>query len=230
MESYFTMRLVAPVATIRGPLVGDGRMPYQPIPSSSMLVGMIGAALGIERRQHSELQRLQDGIEVAWLVHRVPRNIVDYQTTALSRRHMAGPMWAHDGEGAWTERRTGGDASRTLVSERDLTCDVDLTAVVCWHIADPNAEMVLAALDIPAMPLSVGARWALPTQPVAGTIIDASSLEAAVEQVRTRSPAILCYVPIGHIAPAGMPVVAITASRDWRSRRHTGSILYRLEE
>jgi len=223
------MRMVAPIATIRGPVVGDGRMPSQSIPSSSMVVGMIGAALGIERHEHAALQRLQDGIEVAWLVHREARTVVDYQTTDLSRPHMVGPMWAHDGRCAWTEKRTGGDASRTLVSERDITCDVDITAVVGWDLDEPSAEAVLAALDTPVMPLSIGARWALPTQPVGGKIVNAPTLVTAVAEVRRELSAVRCYVPIGNVAAASTPVITTTASRDWLSRRHTGSILYRVE-
>jgi CRISPR system Cascade subunit CasD len=222
----FTMRLVAPIATIRGPVVGDGRFPAQPIPSSSMLVGMLGAALGVDRREHARLQRMQDAIEVAWLVHREPRTVTDYQTTDLSRSHMRGPMWACDGERAWTEQRAGGDALRTLVSERDLTCDVDLTAVIGWHLETPDAAALLAALDQPAMPLSIGARWALPTEPTAGEIVDAASLAEAVAIVREQHPAVRAYVPINARAPYDAPLVAVTASCDWRTRRHTGSAIY----
>jgi CRISPR system Cascade subunit CasD len=229
VRTFFTMRMTTPIAAIRGSVVGDGRIPSQPIPSPSMVVGMIGAALGIDRREHAALQRLQNGVEVAWLVHREPSIVVDYQTTDLSRPHMSGPMWAHDGQKVWTERRTGGNATRTLVSERDMTCDVDMTAVVDWFVGDPTAEAVLAALDTPAMPLSIGARWALPTQPIGGEVVKATTLEEAVAQVRVNLPGtVRSYIPVGHISPPGTFVVTITASRDWASRRHAGSSLYKL--
>jgi hypothetical protein len=191
-----------------------------------MVVGMIGAALGVDRREHAAMQRLQDNIEVGWLVHREPHNVVDYQTTDLSRSHMVGPMWASDGQRVWVEGRRGGKETRTLVSERDLTCDLNITAVVEWRLDAPGADAVLAALDEPAMPLSIGARWALPTEPVAGIIIEAASLTDAVANARATMAALRVYLPIGHVAPGDASVVAVTASRDWRSRRHTGSALY----
>ena len=199
------------------------RFPSQAIPSPSMLVGIIGAAMGVDRREHKEFQRLQDAVdEVAWLVHREPRTLVDYQTTDLSKPHMVGPMWAHDGVRAWAEERAGAIKTRTLVSERDIACDVDLTAIIGWSLDETDAGAVLAALDQPAMPLSIGARWALPSEPVAGEIVDAASLAEAAKVVRERWPA-LRFVPIRTAAPFDTPLVAVTASRDWRTRRHTGS-------
>jgi hypothetical protein len=243
MPKFFTMRLVAPIATIRGPIVGDARYPAQCIPSSSMVVGMIGAALGIERREHRTLQRIQDAIsEIAWLVHREPHIVADYQTTDLSKPHMRGPMWAHDPltNRVWTETRAGGDATRTLVSERDLTSDVDLTCIVSYEPEPdlPDPKTILAALDRPAMPLSIGARWALPAEPVAGSVIEGATtlVEAAshakatllaqgIRTLRVYLPARTTLTDVGH-AGHTTPLISITASRDWRTRRHVGSALY----
>src|SRR5689334_16191604 len=97
MPNLFTMRLAAPIASLSGPridMVGDSL----PIPTRSMITGIIGAALGISYDQPEVLQQLQDTMRLAVVVHRASTVIRDYQTVRMSLPHMTGPMWWNDGK------------------------------------------------------------------------------------------------------------------------------------
>jgi CRISPR-associated Cas5-like protein len=96
MTNLFTMRLAAPIVSLSGPridTVGDSL----PIPTRSMIAGIIGAALGISYNQSRLLQQLQDAIRLAVVVHRATV-IRDYQTVRMALPQMTGPMWWHNGE------------------------------------------------------------------------------------------------------------------------------------
>jgi CRISPR system Cascade subunit CasD len=231
MVSYITLRIASPMASLRGAVVGNN-VAAQPIPSPSMLVGLLGASLGIDRREGERLNRIQDSIEIGWLMHREPTIITDYQTADITSPHMTAtkesPMWAHDGKRLWTFVRGGGDSERK-VALRDITCDVDLTAVVQWTLSDPSADEVLAALRRPKMMLYIGSRWALPAHPVAGRVLEARTMKAALREAQGDLPVVRAYIPSPFGASLDTPIVSV-ATRDFKSRRFGGSFLYSVEK
>jgi CRISPR system Cascade subunit CasD len=229
--AYFTMRLVAPFATIRGPVVGDN-VSAQEIPGHSFLVGMIGCALGIPRTEGARLNAMVDGMDAAYLIHRDPRVMTDFQTADLGKPHMLAPMYVNDGTRLYAiDKRGGGDKTGKTVSLRDISCDVDMTAVIEWDLDHPNATEVLAALRRPRWALSIGARWCMPSEPVAGQIIDAGSIEEAVDAAteileQKKRPTLRKYMPVGYSTkPTADPLISV-ASRDFITRKHTGSYIY----
>lgn len=194
MVGFFTMRLVAPEATFRGLVVGEN-VAAQPIPSPSLLTGLIGAALGIRRHQGADLRAIQEAASIAWLVHREPVVISDFQTANLKSPHML-KAWENDGDTVRVVRRGGGDQDRKIAN-RDMTCEVDLTAIVGWKHPDLSAQAVLDALDQPVWHLSLGARTCLPSEPIGGEIVEAASLREATDRVAAACPGIAVYEPLG---------------------------------
>jgi len=97
MPELFTMRLAAPIASLSGARIDTGGDSL-PIPTRSMIAGIIGAALGIRYDQQQLLQQLQDTMRLGIVVHREGEVIRDYQTVRLGLPHMRGPMWWHDGQ------------------------------------------------------------------------------------------------------------------------------------
>src|SRR4051794_36383343 len=166
VAAYFTMRLVAPVASLQGSRI-DTLSDTLPIPTRSMVAGIIGAALGLGYREYDLLQNLQDAIRLGVVAHRAGVVELDFQTVRMGLPHMVGPMWWHDGQRLGAMERTGGDPERGLTGERPLTCDIDMSIIVELHDNRFAPKAILDALNTPAYPLGIGQRCCLPTEPVA---------------------------------------------------------------
>lgn len=224
MPRLFTMRLAAPIASLSGARI-DTSGDCLPIPTRSMIAGIIGAALGIGYDQPQILQQLQDTMRLAIVVHREGAVVRDYQTVRMGLPHMTGPMWWHDGKQLGVMEREGGDPERTITGERPLTCDYDATIIVELLSGAPfNTEKILNALRAPVYPLCVGQRSCIPSLPIAGKQLEAPTLADAVALVGTG----IRYLPVECAEPGsfGDIYVTIPSGRDWASRQHGGSDTY----
>jgi CRISPR system Cascade subunit CasD len=224
MARLFTMRLAAPIASLSGPridTVGDSL----PIPTRSMITGMIGAALGISYDQPQVLQQLQDAIRLAVVVHRAGTVIRDYQTVRMALPHMRGPMWWNDGKRLGVMERAGGEPDRTITGERPLTCDYDATVVVeLLQNAPFDVAQILDALRNPVFPLCIGQRSCIPSLPIAGQALTATELSGGVSMVGSG----ITYLPAECVQSGefGDLFVSIPAGREWSSRQFGGSDTY----
>jgi CRISPR system Cascade subunit CasD len=224
MSNLFTMRLAAPIVSLSGPridTVGDSL----PIPTRSMITGIIGAALGISYDQPKMLQQLQDAMRLAVVVHRAGTVIRDYQTVRMALPHMTGPMWWNDGKRLGVMERAGGEPDRTITGERPLTCDYDATVIVeLLHEAPFSVAQILNALCNPIFPLSIGQRSCIPSMPIAGKALEATELVEGLSMVETG----IVYLPAECTQPGkfGDLFVTIPAGREWMSREHGGSDTY----
>src|SRR5215472_15414197 len=224
MATLFTMRLAAPIASLSGPridTVGDSL----PVPTRSMITGIIGAALGISYDQPQVLQQLQDTMRLAVVVHRAGTVIRDYQTVRMALPHMRGPMWWNDGERLGVMERAGGEPDRTITGERPLTCDYDATVVVELLQGAPfDADQILNALRNPVFPLSIGQRSCIPSLPIAGDALSATQLASGVSMVGDGT----VYLPAecAQSGEFGDLMVTIPAGREWVSRQYGGSDTY----
>jgi CRISPR system Cascade subunit CasD len=224
MQELFTMRLAAPIASLSGARIDTGGDTL-PVPTRSMIAGIIGAALGIRYDQPQLLQQLQDTMRLGIVVHREGAVIRDYQTVRLGLPHMKGPMWWHDGRQLGVMEREGGDPERTITGERPLTCDYDATIIVELLSGAPfDADKILSGLRAPVYPLSVGQRGCIPTLPVAGKRLQAPTIVDAVSLVEAG----IRYLPVELAQPGdfGDIYVTIPSGRNWLSRQHGGSDTY----
>lgn len=224
MATLFTMRLAAPIASLSGARINSSGDSL-PIPTRSMIAGIIGAALGVSYDQPQVLQKLQDTMRLAVVVHREGAVIRDYQAVRMSLPHMTGPMWWHDGKELGVMRREGGEPERTITGERPLTCDYDATIIVELLAEAPfSPETILSALRTPVYPLSVGQRSCIPSLPIAGKRLGAPTLADAIAFVETG----IRYLPVECAEPSsfGDIFVTIPSGRDWASRQHGGSDTY----
>jgi CRISPR system Cascade subunit CasD len=219
MMPVFTMRLCGPVASFAGVQI-DGSPSVLPIPTRSMIVGMLGAAHGWTYRDHVLLQELQDELELGFVVHKAGTVVWDYQTTDLTKPHMVGPMWVldHDYKPRVFSRR-GNDQERA-VANRPLTCDIDMTAVIGVQ-RDPLS--LLAALERPVFPITLGRRGMYPTEPIAGVVIGVATVAEGVEFVACNHAGAR-WTPAAGSTPRQLRTVP--AGRDWRTRRHGGVDTY----
>ena len=224
MSQFFTMRLAAPIASLSGARI-DTSGDTLPIPTRSMIAGIIGAALGVGYDQPEVLQKLQDTMRLAIVVHREGAVIRDYQTVRMGLPHMTGPMWWYDGKQLGVMEREGGDPERTITGERPLICDYDATVIVELLSEAPfSADAILSALRTPVYPLSIGQRSCIPSLPIAGRELEALTLADA----RGLVEAGILYLPVECAEPGsfGDIYISIPSGRDWASRQHGGSDTY----
>lgn len=223
MPDFLHLRLAGPFLSLQGPKI-DGHSQALEIPSRSMLTGLLGAALGIERREATRLQALHDAITLAVVVHRAGVPLVDFQTTDLTKPHMRGPMWLSGGRAM---RREGSpEALVRHVQRRPYLCDADMSAVIeLSPLAGSTLEAIVAALQRPYWPLGLGRMCCIPSRPLLEGLIEAADLVAAAEQAA--SPGEIVYLPASLAPPSpGDRFVTIPDRRDWHTRRHGGATIY----
>jgi CRISPR system Cascade subunit CasD len=188
------------------------------------LTGLFGSAIGYTRGDHAKLQALQDNMQVAVVVHRDGVEISDYQIADLGKSHMRGPMWS---SGTSVAKREGSRIEGLRPQQRPYRADADMTAIVELDEASPaSAGEIIAALDQPAHPLFIGRSSCPPASRLAGRLLDAPSLEAAVLDVARDNPGTI-YLPAGVATPAwGDMPLSIPGLRDWKTYRQAGADLY----
>jgi len=213
------MHLAGSVASLAG-VQYDAAPSVLPVPTRSMITGMLGGAMGWSYRDHALLQELQDEFDLGFVVHDPGTVIWDFQTTDMTKPHMVGAIWTLDADcSLGVFKRAGGGKSRDT-AYRPLTCGIDITAVVG---VERDAEPLLAALRRPVFPVTLGRRSMFPTDPIAGETLDVGSVAEGVELVASRRPGSR-WTPVSVAGPGIHRTVP--GGRDWRTRRHGGSDTY----
>jgi CRISPR system Cascade subunit CasD len=220
---FLTIRLKAPLMALQGPRI-DGEPQSLPIPTKSLLTGLIGSALGYTRSDHAKLQALQDNMRLGVVVHSSGIEITDYQIADLGKPYMRGPMWS---SGTSIAEREGSQITGLRPQQRPYRADADMTAVIELGAGSPvQAQQVIAALEQPARPLFIGRSSCPPAFKLVDRLFDAASLEAAVSQVaQIRGGEI--YLPAEAATPSwGDMPLSIPGSRDWATYHHAGADAY----
>jgi CRISPR-associated protein Cas5/CasD subtype I-E len=206
------------------------RFPSQfEVPPSSLLAGMLGAALGVERRQVEILQALQDGLGWAAVVINPGRTIRDFQTADLAKPRMTGPMWTTSGI---PRQREGSGITEKRIVERPYLAGAHVE-VVLWDLGLPTGlAEIREALGSPARPVYLG-RSNCPAPPdFEDEILEADGPIAALgERLHLArvapSTMVTLHLPIEHAArlPDGARAIpyAMHGRRDWAADAHVGS-------
>jgi CRISPR-associated Cas5-like protein len=226
MTTFFTIRVVAPVATFSGPVIGEVTR-AQPIPSPSVVTGLLGAALGIDRARGADLQAIQDDLVFAYAFHHAVVIEPEFFTADLSTPHMSKAVVDHDNQRAALTQRFGGDKTRRLTGGRELVCDLDMTVVVQNGEAVHPSSTYLAALAAPAYPLTAGARSCPLSESACGVLLAATTLDEAIAAVISARPVSHVYRPIDGEVDRDTRVISLS-TRNFRTNRFGGSHLYYL--
>lgn len=171
MSELLCFRLFGPFASWGEIAVGEQR-PSALRPTRSALLGLLGAALGLERSQDAEHLALSAGAAFAVRIDSPGLPAVDYQTA--NYRHAGRKEMIHTRA---DELRVPRDRLSTVQSWRHYRSDAFLTVAVC-ELA--NARFPLAtlrdALLRPAFPLSLGRKACVPALPLDPRLVAAPTL------------------------------------------------------
>jgi CRISPR system Cascade subunit CasD len=162
MRQYLALRLEAPYAAFGGETI-DNCGVIRSFPAKSMITGLLGNALGIERNQSELLQALQDGLIIGSRIDSCGGPVRDFQTVQLSKKDQG---WTTLGQ---VEGRGGGSASYTAphLRYRDYWIDLSASVVIGLTSAAPvSIEMLSNALAEPARPLFLGRKSCIPSGPI----------------------------------------------------------------
>jgi CRISPR-associated protein Cas5/CasD subtype I-E len=190
---------------------------------------MLGAALGVERRQVEVLQALQDGLGWAAAVINPGRTIHDFQTADLAKPRMTGPMWTTSGI---PRQREGSGIAEKRIVERPYLAGAHIE-VVLWDLGLPASLIeIREALGSPAWPVYLG-RSNCPAPPdFEGEIFEADGPVAALgERLHfarvAPSATVTLHLPIEYTSRLSDGARAIPYAmygrRDWAAGAHAGS-------
>lgn len=179
MNRWLRIRWKGPLMSLGGARI-DGFAQQMPIPSASVVAGMLGAALGY-RRGDRGLTELADALRYGVVVHRPGTPLVDYQTADLDA--IGREAVAVDGYGRLhLFRREGSVVDERAQQWRPLLADADMTVV--GAVAGMDAETLLNALRDPVFPLYLGRVSCPPSRPVGEGTVEADTLDLALDAVQ----------------------------------------------
>jgi CRISPR system Cascade subunit CasD len=178
---FVLMRWRGPLMSLAGARI-DNYAQQMPIPSVTMVAGMLGAALGY-RRGDDRLEQLADGLSYGVVVHRPGTPLIDYQTADLAKLGTKAVAVDPDGRIRIVKREGSAEAVQGTAQQwRPLLADADMSVVAAVHGYASSAS--LESLREPVFPLCLGRVSCPPTGRVGERVIEAESLDAALNLVR----------------------------------------------
>lgn len=180
MPSFLLFQLYGPLVAWGDIAVGE-RRPARPHPSRSGVLGLVAAALGLERGDAAGLRGLHEGYGMACRVDCAGALLVDYHTaqvapaTSVKASRMGRFLSRKD------ELATGRDAVKTILSQRDY--HQDALAVVClWSRpgAPHSLERLAQALREPVFTPYLGRRSCPAALPFHPRLVEAEEPVAAL--------------------------------------------------
>ncbi len=227
------LRFDAPLMSFGGPIV-DNRGVIQDHPTLSMVVGLLGNALGYDHRDSDALQSLQRRLRMAARCDRPGERLTDFQTVDLGQDFLVDTGWTTRGA---VERRAGGSAREaTHIRTRQYLADAVYTVAVTLDPPDsaPTLDALAVALDAPERPLFLGRKPCIPATRLLLGRVSAPSLRGALRRRYAPVDPARDADPISAIGwwPAeegneGGALVAVTDERDWTNQIHGGRRLVR---
>jgi len=184
MNAYLVFRLYGAMASWGDIAVGEVR-PGFTHPSKSAVLGLIAAALGIDRDQEERHRLLADSYGLGVRVDSMGVPLVDYHTAQVP------PSGSGRNRRTFATRRDElctlpKDKLNTILSRRDYRMDALSTVVVWERVQTPPYSLmgIRAALDRPVYVLYLGRKSCPPALPVEAQVIDAASIREALEKAR----------------------------------------------
>ena len=158
----------------------DHRRPVQAWPAVSMLTGLLANALGWDRSQTTELDRLQARLRWAARIDRPGVPLNDFQTAQLAKNDRG---WTT--RGVVEERGGGADSYNSPhLRSRDYRADASVLVALRLDAAEeaPTLEDLAAALDEPARPLFLGRKGCLPATRLRLGLVQTDDAVQALQQ------------------------------------------------
>ncbi|MCY4429885.1 MAG: type I-E CRISPR-associated protein Cas5/CasD [Rhodospirillales bacterium] len=218
MDDHLVFTLSGPVAAF-GSYAGHERRGTDLVPGRSAILGLLAAALGMERDNHDAWEALR-GYRTASRLLTESTPLRDYHTVQTVSRKIRRP------DGRRTALEAVGRDVNTLVTVRDYRTDVAVAVAVWAETARWPLSQFAEALRAPAFVLYLGRKSCPPAAPLGPEVVQAPDPVAALRSVVP--PEFLQRVRLGPVAsdpfPGGRPDRVETAPVEPldRTRWHFG--------
>ncbi len=183
MKTYLIFQLYGPMASWGDIAVGEIRPSFLH-PSKSAILGLVAAALGIDRDQEARHRQLAEGYGFAVRVDIAGKPLSDYHTSQVP------PSGTGKNKIRFATRRDEivslpREKLNPILSKRSYRVDA-LATIILWERASPpyNLRRVAEALTTPIYTLYLGRKSCPLALPVAAHLIEAESMKEALGQVR----------------------------------------------
>ena len=171
---YLLLSLYGPLSSFGGIAIGIRRGSW-PIPSKSAVLGMVAAAMGIERTREEEHLVIQESLSFAVRTDAPGRMLMDYHTVQVPPRRRNTSFATRKEELAYADL----DAT---ISQREWLCDGFFT-VALWNTGEAAERYGVAAIarafESPAFVVFLGRKSAPPALPFRPEIREAGTLQEA---------------------------------------------------
>lgn len=185
MARHLLIRLQAPLIAFGGETI-DNYGVIRDFPALSMVTGLMGNALGWDRGDDLNHNRLQERMLMGARLDTDGARLIDFQTAQLQANDRG---WTTRGI---PEERAGGAGTYAGPHLRYRHYHADMNVLVAMRLqpADetPTLDDLSAALDKPARPLFVGRKNCLPTSRLVVGFVDAENVLAALQQAAPIAP------------------------------------------
>ncbi|MTH95643.1 type I-E CRISPR-associated protein Cas5/CasD [Roseibium sp. RKSG952] len=222
------LKLEGPMASF-GDVAVDETRPTARHPLKSMIVGLLGNALGYKRTEGEKLEALQSSIIVASRLDRPGKVMTDYQTALTNANDPEKPTFI--GKNVWTTRpvnmRTTNNDKNPIQIYRDYLTDVSVTVA----IGSENAELInliANAVKKPVRPLFLGRKACPPTRPIFEAVIEADSLHGALATVPDTDGhggrfSIRTEASEKHLLNGAYREISVRDLKNWKNNFHSDS-------
>lgn len=174
MQEYLVFRLYGPMASWGQPAVGGDRATAT-APTRSALLGLLGAALGMTREEHTKLAELQQSVCFGIKQTTAGSVLRDYHTAQVPPEKKGVTHRTRKSE-------LSAEKLNTVLSSRDYRCDC-LWVVAVW--LTPNSTITLeqlqAALLQPVFSLYLGRKSCPPALPLMPQVLTDNTLQQALD-------------------------------------------------
>lgn len=184
MRAYLTFLAAAPLGAF-GEVAPNERRGSAPRPTRSGILGLVAAALGVERHDQAALAALTAGYGLATAVLPGATPLLDYHTVQSPRQPDLNSFAKRQGRPPATRREAlaAGDPA-TLLSRRDHWCDVAFVAALWAREGAPFALDHLArTLERPRFVLYLGRKACPLALPLRPRVAEAADAVAALQTV-----------------------------------------------
>lgn len=185
MRAYLTFVAAAPMASF-GDVAPGERRGSAGRPTRSGLLGLVGAALGLERGDRAALSALTEGYGIACAMLPGATPLLDYHTVQNPAQPDINRFTRRNGRPPATRaEELALGRPETLLSRRDYWCDVVVLAALWARDAAPYELGTLAgALRAPRFALYLGRKSCPLMLPLDPRIVEAADVVAAVGAIR----------------------------------------------
>ncbi|KAF0119380.1 MAG: CRISPR-associated protein [Rhodospirillaceae bacterium] len=180
MTAFLIFRLYGPLATWGDIAVGERRAGFSR-PGKSAALGIVAAALGIERADKDRQDRLAGGYGFAVRIDAPGQSLRDYHTAQTARRSDIKKLLKADPRPLTRKRLLSVEDPETILSQRDYLADA-LATVALWSRAEAPYDLVVIreALLHPRFALYLGRKSCPPALPLAPQVIENDDLSEAL--------------------------------------------------